>query len=66
MIGQPQKVEGFDLGIGEAASEQRPHRASSLIHIGNAARRPIGNAAHEIQRRSHPMLRQRTAGLVSA
>ena len=50
-IGRSRKVEGLDLGVGKPASEQRPHRAAPLIHIGDAARRPNGNSAHEIQRR---------------
>ena len=42
---------------GETGEPAAPSSTASPVHVGNAARRPIGNSAHEVQRRSHSMLR---------
>jgi hypothetical protein len=57
-ISRLRKVEGLDLGVGKPMSQQRPHRPSPSVHIGDAARRLDGNSADEVERRSYSRLRR--------
>lgn len=57
---RPGKIEGLDFGVREPASQERPHRAALLVHIGDATGSAHGNVAQEIDGRPRSVLLRQT------